>query len=109
MHVLEGFHELVHDELLVDVLEDVGTNDRVEVRFHVFKDEVHVLVVGRFDHVQETDDVLVGRHLLQKHDLAEGALGVRGVLERVEDLLQGDGLSALAINRFPDDTVGAFA
>lgn len=45
MHVLEGPEQLVHDVLLVDLLQDVGTNDCMQVCLHVLKHQVDVLVI----------------------------------------------------------------
>jgi hypothetical protein len=44
---------------------------------------------------------------LKEHDLAEGALRVGGIPERVEDLLEGDSLAGVPIGGLPDDAVGA--
>ena len=46
------------------------------------------------------------RQHLQIHDLAKSALRVRRVLERVEDLLQGDDGLGLLVDRFEDHSVG---
>ena len=103
--VEQRLEALVHDELLVHRLEDVGADDGVEVGLHVVEDEVDVLVVLRLQHVLQPDDVLVPRQPLQVHDLAEGALRVGGVLEGVEDLLEGDRLLVLLVDRLEDDGV----
>jgi len=103
--VEQRLEALVHDELLVHRLEDVGADDGVEVGLHVVEDEVDVLVVLRLQHVLQPDDVLVPRQPLQVHDLAERALRVGGVLEGVEDLLEGDRLLVLLVDRLEDDGV----
>ena len=74
VHELERLEQLVHDVLLVDLLQDVGANHRVQVRLHVLEDEIDVPVVLRLQHVQKPNDVFVVVHLLQEHDLAERAL-----------------------------------
>lgn len=43
---------------------------------------------------------------LEEHDFSECALGIGVVLERIEDLLQGDCLLGLLIYRLPYYTVG---
>jgi len=53
--------------------------------------------------------VVVRVEFLQEHHLAEGALRVGRVLERVEDLLQRDLLPRSQVARLPHDTVRAFA
>jgi len=47
----ERFESLVHDVLLVRLLENVGADHRVQVRLHVLKYEVDVLVVVRLEHI----------------------------------------------------------
>ena len=106
--VEQRLEALVHDELLVHRLEDVGADDGVEVGLHVVEDEVDVLVVLRLQHVLQPDDVLVPRQPLQVHDLAEGALCVGRVLEGVKDLLQRDDPLGLLVDRLEDDGVRAF-
>ena len=51
VHVLERPEQLVHDELLVDVLQDVGPDDRMQVRLHVLEHQVDVPVILRFQHI----------------------------------------------------------
>lgn len=47
MHVLEGAEDLVHDVLLVHLLQDVGTDDGMQVRLHVLKHQVDVAAAGK--------------------------------------------------------------
>ena len=72
---------------------------------HVLKHQVDVTVIVGLQHVAKTDDVVVARHLLQVHDLAEGALRIGGILEGVEDFLQGHHLLGALVDGFPHDTV----
>ena len=44
---------LVHDILLMYILQDVCSDDRVQVCLHVLKDEVDVLIILRFVHILE--------------------------------------------------------
>ena len=44
---------LVHDVLLVHILQDVCSDHRMQICLHVLKDEVDVLVILRFVHVLE--------------------------------------------------------
>ena len=53
VHVLERLEQLVHDVLLVDLLQDVGPDHCVQVCLHVVKDKVDVLVILSLDHVQQ--------------------------------------------------------
>ena len=62
----------------------------VQICVHELKHEVEVPVVLRPVDVEQLDDVGVVAELLEEDDLAEGALGVRLVAERVKDLLHRD-------------------
>jgi hypothetical protein len=109
VHVLEAFEYLVDNVLLVDVLENVGADDRVQVCVHEVEDQVDVSVVLGADHVLQPDDVLVPSQLLQEDDFTEGALCVRGVLEGVEVLFKRDDLLGALVDGLPDNAVGALA
>ena len=107
MHVLQALKHLIDDILLVDVFEDIGTDDGVEIGIHKVEDEVDVTIVFSSDHVLKADDVLVTGQLLEEDDLTEGALGVGGVLEGVEVLLQRDDFFGALVNGLPDNAVSA--
>ena len=49
----------------MNVLQNVRADDGVEVRLHVVKGQVYVLVVLRLDDVLQPDDVLVPGQLLE--------------------------------------------
>ena len=105
MHVLQTFQDLVDDVLLVDIFEDVGTDDSVKISVHEVEDEVNVTIVFSADYVLKANNVLVTSQLLQEDDLAERALRVSGVLESVEVLFKGDNLFGALVDGFPHDTV----
>ena len=107
VHVLQALEHLVDDVLLVDVLKDIGADHRMQVSVHEVKHQVDVAVVFGTHHVLQADDVLVARQLLQENDLSEGALRVRGVLERIEVFLEGNDLLRSLVDGFPDNAVGA--
>ena len=75
MHLLEALEYLLHYLLFVDVLQNVGADDRVQVGLHLLEDQINVAVVFGADDVQELDYVFVVE-FLQEHYFAEGALGV---------------------------------
>ena len=75
-------------------------------RTHIVEHKVDVLVVLRTDNVQQPDDVVVATELLEVHDLTERALGVRGVAEGVETLLERYRVAGTAVHGFPHDAVG---
>ena len=105
MHVLQAFQDLVDDVLLVDIFEDVGTDDSVKISVHKVEDEVNVTIVFSADYVLKANNVLVTSQLLQEDDLAERALRVSSVLESVEVLLEGDNLFGALVDGLPHDTV----
>lgn len=109
VHVLQTLETLVNDVLLVYVLENVCSNDRVQVSVHKVEHEVDVAIVLGSDCVLQSNDVLVAIQLLQKDDLAEGPLRIGGILESVEVLLQGDDLLGPLVNGLPDNTVRTLA
>ena len=45
VHILQCFKELVHNVLLVDFLQDVGSDDRVQVCLHKVENQVDVPVI----------------------------------------------------------------
>lgn len=51
MHVLERPEKLVHDVGLVDIFQDVSSDDSMQVCFHVIKDQVDVLVILSLKHI----------------------------------------------------------
>ena len=92
----------------MDLLEDVGPDHGVEVRLHVVEYDVDVLVVVGADVVELLDDVLVVQ-LREEDDLAEGPLGIGGVVEGIEDLLHRHNLVPLPVYRLSDHSVGPLA
>lgn len=99
MDELEAFQDLVHNVLLMHLLENSGTlflvdcekkpyNDCVQISFHEIEDHVEILIVLGLDDVEQPHDVLMAIQFLQEHDLPESTLGVSGVMERIEHLLQ---------------------
>mmetsp|Transcript_27717 Transcript_27717/g.73215 ORF Transcript_27717/g.73215 Transcript_27717/m.73215 type:complete len:454 (+) Transcript_27717:27-1388(+) len=59
VHVLQRLEQLVDDVLLVDLLEDLGADDRVQVGLHEVADQIDVLVIVGLEHVQQPHNVLV--------------------------------------------------
>ena len=59
MHVLQALEDLIHNILLVDVFEDVGSDNGMEIGIHEVKDQVDVSVVFRPDDILEPNDVFV--------------------------------------------------
>ena len=109
VHVLQALENLVDDVLLMDLFQDVGTDDSMEVGIHEVENEIDISVVFRPDDVLQSDDVLVADELLQEDDLTERPLRISRVLEGVEVLLESNNLFSALVNSFPDDAVGTLA
>ena len=107
MHVLQAFQVLVDDVLLVDVFEDIGSDNSMQVSIHEVEDEVDIAIVLRANHILKPNNVLVTRQLLQKDDFTERALRICCILESVEILLQSDNLLGTLVNCLPDNTIGS--
>ena len=107
VHVLQAFQVLVDDVLLVDVFEDVGSDNSMQVSIHEIEDEVDIAIVLRANHILKPNNVLVTRQLLQKDDFTERALRICCILESVEILLQSDNLLGTLVNCLPDNTIGS--
>lgn len=86
VEVVEGLGDLVHDELLVLLLQHLLPDQRVEVDVHVLEQQVDVLLVQRTNHLLQAYYVRVPESL-QEDYLTVRALGVRGVLKSVEVFL----------------------
>ena len=105
VHELEAFQVLVDDVLLVDVLQDVGSNNSMQVSIHEIEYEVYIAIVFSSDHILQSDYIFVASQFLQKDDLTKSSLGVCGVLKSVKVLFKGNNFLSSLINGLPDDTV----
>ena len=61
-------------------LENIRPNHLVHIRLHELKNQVNVLVILCFQHIKQSNHILMC-HFLQKHNLTEGTLGVSVVLK----------------------------
>lgn len=77
----------------------------VQICLHKLEEQVDVLVIISPDGIVQLDDVGV-LELLQNLDLAIGTLGIRRMLECIEDLLQGHHLLGPLVFHLPHMTVG---
>ena len=59
VHVLQTLETLVYDVLLVNILKNVSSNNRVQISVHEVEHEVDVAIVLGSDCVLQTNDVLV--------------------------------------------------
>ena len=108
VHVFETLQALVNDVLLVDIFEDVRSNDGMQVSVHKVEDEIDIAIILGTNRVLQANNVLVTVQFLQKDYLSEGPLGIGGILECVEVLLECDNLLGTLVNGLPHDTVGTF-
>lgn len=81
----------------------------MEVRLHVVKHHVDILIVLRFNDIQQSYDILMPVEFLQEHDLPEGPLGIGCIVKGVEDLFNRDHLFIFLIDGLPDDPIRALA
>lgn len=72
----------------MDFLENVGSDDRMQVGIHEVKDQIQVTVILSPDHILKSDYILVPIQLLQKYDLSKSSLCVGRILESVEALFE---------------------
>jgi len=92
MHVLQTLQDLVNNVLLVDVFENVGSDDCMQICVHKIKDKIDIAVILSPNHILESNYVLVPSQLLQEDNLTESSLRVSRVLESIKVLLQSDNL-----------------
>ena len=88
MHELQALQVLVDDVLLVDVLEDVSSDDGMQVSIHEVKDQVNITIVFGSNHILKSDYVLVACQFLQEDNLAKSSLRISSILESVKVLLE---------------------
>ena len=92
MHVLQTLQDLVNNVLLVDVFENVSSDDCMQICVHKIKDKIDITVILSPNHILESNYVLVPSQLLQEDNLTESSLRVSRVLESIKVLLQSDNL-----------------
>ena len=93
VEVLEGLGYFIDDIADVHILEDVFSDDVVQVGLHELEYQVNISVVLRLDGFKQPDYVRV-LDLPQDLDLSISALSVSGVLEGVEYFFEGQNLFA---------------
>lgn len=106
MEVVNGLGDLINNEAFMFFLQNIFSYERIEVDVHKLKDEVDVAFVLCFDYFLQGDDVRM-LDLIEEHDFAVRALGVSGVLERVEVLFQCVNCLVFFVDHFPYHSVSA--
>lgn len=109
MHILETLENLVDDVLLMNILENVSSYNRVEVCVHEVKHQVDVPIVLSPNHVLKPNNVFMSVQFLEENDLSEGPLGVSRILESIKVFLKCYYLLCFLINCFPYYTVSSLA
>ncbi len=104
VEVFDCFGDLVDYVLFVFILKNVLADHTMQVDLHIFEHQIDIFVVICLYDVVQLDYVLVVE-LLQEHYLSVGTLGVSRVLERIENLLEGQDLPRLFILNLPDMSV----
>ena len=66
------------------------------------------MVILGLEDIFQADDIFVVSQLLQEHNLTEGTLGIGGVLERIENLLESHDVACLLVGGLPHDAVRLF-
>jgi hypothetical protein len=94
VQVVQSEQQLIEYVLAVHFLEGALVNGVVEISAHELEYQIDVPARDRRQDLVQLDDVRV-LDLLEHGDLAEGALGIGAVLERLEYLLQRQGLPPL--------------
>ena len=64
MHEFQTLQALVDNVLLVDVFENVGPDDRMQICVHKIEDKIDVAVILGPNHILKSDYVLVSSQLL---------------------------------------------
>jgi hypothetical protein len=106
MEVVNGLSDLINNEAFVFFFQNIFSYQGIEVDVHKLEDEVDVALVLSFDYFLKGDDVRM-LDLIEEHDFAVRALGVSGVLERVEVLFQCVNCLVFFVDHFPYDAVSS--
>ena len=109
MHILQALEALVDDILFVNVFQDVGADNSMQVSIHEVEHQIDVPVIFSANNVLEPDNILVPDQLLQENNLTECPLCVCRILEGVEIFLECYNLLGALVNGFPDNSIGTFS
>ena len=102
--ILDALENLIHDELVVNVFEDLLSDGVVQVCLHILKDQIEVLVILRTDNIMQFNYVFMVQ-FVQIANFAICALGVDGVLEGVKNFFKRKCGVCFAVCDLPDVTV----
>jgi hypothetical protein len=108
VHVLQGAAHLPENVALVDIEQNAGPDNSVNVGVHEFEDEIEVGIVLSAMHAEKANDERMAAELTKNGDFAISTLGVGRILESAEDFLERDDLLRFPVLGAPDDTVRTF-
>jgi hypothetical protein len=100
VEVVERFGHLVENVLAMSLCQNILANESVQINVHVLEYQVNIAVVLGADDLLQFYDVGVAE-LHEEHNLSVGALGIGGVIEGVEVLLESLDLFALLVDDLP--------
>jgi len=64
MHVFQALKHLIDDVLLMNVFQDIRSNDSVQISVHKIEYQIDISVVFCSDHILKSNNVLVAGELL---------------------------------------------
>jgi len=59
MHVLEALQALINNILFMDVFQNIGPDNSVQISFHEIKDKVNVSIVLSSNNILQSDNILM--------------------------------------------------
>lgn len=109
VQLFQRLQNLLHYLLLVNFLQYIGTDDSVQVCFHLVEDKLDVSVIFSPHYIQQPDYIFVSVQILQKHYFPECSLSICSVLKSVKYLFKSYYLFRWPLDCFPDNTLCSFS
>jgi hypothetical protein len=92
VHIFQTFEALINDVLLVDILENICSDNGVQICIHEIKNKVNISIILRPDYVLKSNDVFMTVQLLQEDDFSKCPLSIGCVLKGIEVFLERNDL-----------------
>lgn len=105
VQIVYRFGDLIDYVSLMLLLQNILSDQSVQVDIHELKNKVNVTLILRFDYFLQGNDIRMF-YFIEEHHLPIGSLSVGGILESIEVLFQGMDRFIFFINNFPYDSVG---
>ena len=109
MHIFEAFEGVIDYVALMNVFKYIGFDHSMQIRLHEVENKVDVFIIFRSDDIEQFDDVFMPVKLLQEHYFSKCPLGICGILESIENLLQGANSLGLFVDHFPHNPIGSLS